>query len=115
MLKVDNSASGAIYKGLALANGGSSNLLFAANFHAGTIDVFDQNFSPVVLPGAFVDPTMPTNFAPFNVEFMNGKLYVTYAKQDDDKEDDVPGPGNGFVNTFDLAALTFHGSFPATN
>jgi uncharacterized protein (TIGR03118 family) len=30
-----------------------------------------------------------------------GDLYVTYAKQDEDKEDDVAGTGNGFVDVFD--------------
>ena len=32
---------------------------------------------------------------------INGKLYVTYAKQDADKHDDVAGLGNGFVDVFD--------------
>jgi uncharacterized protein (TIGR03118 family) len=99
-LKVDNSAGGAIYKGLALAS--NSNLLYAANFHAGTIDVFDGRFAPVTNAGAFVDPNMPTNYAPFNVATFNDKLYVTYAQQDAEKTDDVSGPGNGFVDVFDL-------------
>jgi uncharacterized protein (TIGR03118 family) len=98
VLKVDNSGAGAIYKGLALA----SNQLYAANFHAGTIDVFDGAFSPMTLAGTFLDPNMPTNFAPFDVEAFNNKLYVTYAEQDADKEDDVPGVGKGFVDVFDL-------------
>lgn len=98
-LKVDNSSSEAIYKGLAIA----SNLLFAANFHAGTIDVFDSNFAPVMLTNAFVDPNIPTNYAPFNVDVFNDQLYVTYAQQDADKEDDVAGVGNGFVDVYDLS------------
>jgi uncharacterized protein (TIGR03118 family) len=99
VLAVDNSASGAIYKGLALA----SNQLYAANFHAGTVDVFDGNFAPVVRAGAFVDPNMPTNYAPFNIETFGGKLYVTYAQQDADKHDDVAGSGNGFLDVYDLS------------
>ena len=99
VLTVDNSASGAIYKGLALA----SNQLYAANFHAGTVDVFDGNFAPVVSAGAFADPNMPTNYAPFNIEPFNNKLYVTYARQDSDQEDDVAGPGNGFLDVYDLS------------
>ena len=97
-IKVDNSGSGAIYKGLAMA----SNMLFAANFHAGRIDAFDSNFAPVSLTNAFVDPNMPTNYAPFNVAAFNDKLYVTYALQDTNKEDDVAGVGNGFVDVYDL-------------
>jgi uncharacterized protein (TIGR03118 family) len=97
-LKVDNSASGAIYKGLALA----SNRLFAANFHAGKVDVFDSHFAPMSLTNAFVDPNMATNYAPFNVEAFNNQLYVTYAQQDTNKEADVAGVGNGFVDVYDL-------------
>ena len=101
VLKVDNSATGAVYKGLAMA----SNLLYAANFHAGTIDVFDGNFAPVINPGPFVDPNLPTNYGPFNVETFNNSLYVTYAQQDADKKDDVPGPGNGFLDVYDLSGV----------
>lgn len=99
VLKVDNSAAGAIYKGLAMA----SNLLYAANFHAGTIDVFDGSFAPVAQPGAFVDPNMPTNYAPFNIVPFNNQLYVTYAQQDAAKQGDVAGAGNGFVDVYDLS------------
>ena len=98
VLVVDNSTNGAIYKGLAEA----SNLLFAANFNAGTVDVFDRSFAPATRSGAFIDPNMPTNYAPFNVAVFAGKLYVTYAQQDADKTDDVAGPGNGFVDLYDL-------------
>ncbi|HLH56142.1 MAG TPA: TIGR03118 family protein [Verrucomicrobiae bacterium] len=100
VLTVDNSTNGAVYKGLALA----SNLLFAANFHAGTIDVFDAHFQPINPPDAFKDPNMPTNYAPFDVEvFFGDKLYVTYAQQNAEKHDDVAGPGNGFVDVYDLS------------
>jgi uncharacterized protein (TIGR03118 family) len=93
---------GAIYKGLAIAHKGNEAFLFAANFHAGTIDVFDDAFAPVALPpGAFVDPNLPKGFAPFNVQEVNGKLIVTYAMQDADAEDDMPGPGLGFVDVYD--------------
>ena len=101
ILKVDNSSSGAVYKGLAIGNNGSSNLLYAANFNSGNIDVFDKNFMPTTVNGGFHDPNIPAGFAPFNVQNINGKLYVTYAKQDDAKHDDVAGLGNGFVDVFD--------------
>src|SRR5262249_34827035 len=69
----------------------------------GKIDVFDTNFAPATLAGSFADPTIPTGFAPFNVQAISGQLFVTYAKQDADKEDDAAGPGNGFVNVFDTS------------
>lgn len=102
VLVVDNSASGAVYKGLAIGSTAAGNFLYATNFHAGTIDVFDGEFAPVILPlGSFVDPVIPAGFAPFNIQNLDGNLYVTYAKQNDAKHDDVAGEGNGFVDVFD--------------
>ncbi|MCU1338236.1 MAG: hypothetical protein JWO19_3817, partial [Bryobacterales bacterium] len=102
ILKVDNSASGAVYKGLALASANGVSRLYATNFFAGTVDIFDSNFAPVTLSGAFHDFLVPTGFAPFNIQNIDGKLWVTYAKQDDARHDDVKGIGNGFVNVFDF-------------
>jgi uncharacterized protein (TIGR03118 family) len=101
ILGADNSASGAVYKGLAFGSNASGNFLYAANFHAGTIDVFDKDFHQVQLAGSFSDPTIHRGFAPFNIQNLGGKLYVTYAKQDADRHDDVAGPGNGYVDIFD--------------
>lgn len=90
---------GAVYKGLAIGNNGS-NHLYAANFATGTIDVFDATYAKVNLAGTFTDPNLPAGFAPFNITNLNGTLYVSYAKQDG--TDDDPGPGNGYINRFDL-------------
>ena len=103
VLKADRSAAGAIYKGLALASANGSNFLYATDFHNGKVDVFDADFQLVTLAGSFSDPTIPAGFAPFGIETVGGNLYVTYAKQDADAEDDVSGPGNGFVNVFDTS------------
>jgi uncharacterized protein (TIGR03118 family) len=98
---VDNSGSDAVYTGLALdSDSAGRNLLYAANFHSGTIDVFDSKFRAVQVSGAFADPNLPAGFAPFNVQNINGRLYVTYAKQDTEKYEDVAGPGNGFIDVF---------------
>ncbi len=101
ILMVDNSASKAIYKGLALAANGAGHFLYATDFHNGKIDVFDKDFNPATLPGSFADQTIPPGFAPFGIQNLNGNIYVTYAKQDADKVDDVAGKGLGFVNVFD--------------
>lgn len=98
---VDNSASGAVYKGLALASNGSGNFLYATNFHAGAIDVFDSNFAPAHLSGSFTDPNLPAGYAPFDIVPVGNDLFVSYAKQDAAKHDDVAGPGHGFVDVFD--------------
>jgi len=103
----------AVYKGLAIASGGGSPiastdpkstfLLYAANFRSGQVEVYDPDFTPATLPaGAFTDPDLPKGYAPFNVQELDGKIYVTYAKQDKDAEDDVAGPGHGFVDVFNL-------------
>ncbi len=100
-LMKDNSASGAVYKGLAIGNNSSGNFLYATNFNAGTIDVFDKNYNQVSLSGNFTDPNLPPGYAPFNIQNSGGKLYVTYALQDAAKHDDVAGLGNGFVDVYD--------------
>jgi uncharacterized protein (TIGR03118 family) len=94
---------GAVYKGLALASANGPHFLYAANFHAARIDVFDSKFHKVNMPGAFVDSEIPSGFAPFNIQLLDGKLFVTYAKQDADKHDDVAGVGNGFVDVYDTS------------
>ena len=94
---------GAIYKGLAIASKGSATMLYAANFHAGTIDVFNDSFAPVTVPGGFADPNLPAGFAPFNIQEIAGRLVVAYAQQDADAEDEVAGAGLGYVDVFDTS------------
>ncbi len=92
----------AIYKGAAFGATGGNGYLYAADFRNGTVDAFKGNIAAPVLSGTFSDPTLPTGYAPYNVQNLGGTLYVTYAKQDADKHDDVAGPGFGYVNSFDL-------------
>jgi uncharacterized protein (TIGR03118 family) len=96
-LAKDMSSSGAIYKGLTIATVGSAPRLFATNFHAGAVDTFDSSFN---YTGSFTDTTVGDGFAPFNVQNIGDHLFVTFAKQDADREDDVAGAGNGFVDEF---------------
>jgi uncharacterized protein (TIGR03118 family) len=100
---VDNSASGAVYKGLALAANGTAQFLYATDFHHNRIDVFDKDFKPATPSSScsFADPKMQSGFAPFGIQNLDGNIYVTYAKQDNAKHDDVAGRGFGFVNVFD--------------
>jgi uncharacterized protein (TIGR03118 family) len=88
---------GAIYKGLALADG----RIYATDFHNARVDVFDGTWTYVPLPGGFVDPGIPAGFAPFGIQEIGGDIFVTYAKQDADAEDDVHGQSLGFVDRFD--------------
>jgi uncharacterized protein (TIGR03118 family) len=90
----------AVFKGLALASAGGANYLYATDFHHGRVDVFDSTFTLQHWSGAFRDGHMPDGYAPFNIALLNGNLYVTYAKQDAAKHDDVAGAGHGFVDVF---------------
>jgi len=96
-------AHGAIYKGLAIDSRTAGTHLYATDFHNGKIDVFDTSFHLITLAGNFTDPNLPAGFAPFGIQNILGTLYVTYALQDEDAEDDVAGPGNGFVDAYDLS------------
>jgi uncharacterized protein (TIGR03118 family) len=105
---VDNSAAGAVYKGLAIGNSSAGWVLYAANFASGHIEVFDSHFAPITLAGNFsgsAPPPTPPGFvyAPFNVQVLNGNVYVAYALKDlSAPGDDVAGPGNGYVEEFTL-------------
>jgi uncharacterized protein (TIGR03118 family) len=98
VIVADRSATGAVYKGIAMAQNGGANFLYATNFHANAVDVYDKNF---VLVNSFTDASMPAGFAPFGIASINGKLYVSYAKQKaPDNKDDDAGLGNGFIDVF---------------
>jgi uncharacterized protein (TIGR03118 family) len=89
-----------VYKGAALGSTGGHAYLYAANFRAGTIDVLKDDPATPSLPGSFTDPGLPAGYAPFGIQEIGGKVYVTYALQDMDGHDDVHGPGHGFVDVF---------------
>ncbi|TLY78792.1 MAG: TIGR03118 family protein, partial [Gammaproteobacteria bacterium] len=99
-------AAGAVYKGLVFGLSAKGGFLYATNFRAGRIDVFgppgaDGQFTAVTTGGGFVDGGLPAGYAPFGIANIDGDLFVTYARQDAAKHDDVAGPGHGFVDVFD--------------
>jgi uncharacterized protein (TIGR03118 family) len=94
-------SSSNVYKGTTEATIGMNTYLYAANFRAGTIDVLKGTPVAPDLAGNFTDPNLPSGYAPFNIQNINGKLYVTYALQDAAKQDNVAGAGNGFVDVYD--------------
>lgn len=118
VLAVDNSmtpsaAAGAVYKGLVFGLSAKGGLLYATNFRGGTVDVFGPSatggmYTPVATDGGFVDPKIPAGYAPFGIANIDGDLFVTYAKQDAAKHDDVAGPGHGFVDVFDTDGHLLH-------
>ena len=99
----DRSAVGAIYKGLAIASTTAGDRFYATDFHNGRVDVFDGNFNLITSPGAFVDPRLPAGYAPFGIQTIGSRVFVTYGKQDEDAEDEIAGQGLGFVDVYDTA------------
>ncbi len=103
---------GAVYKGVAIAMVRGARFLYATDFHAGRVDVFDSNFRMMAANSVnargfhssqddfFAFEGNPRGLAPFNIQNIGGNLFVTFAKQDADREDDVAGPGNGLVGVF---------------
>ncbi len=96
--------SNAVYKGITIVPGANGPLLLVANFSEGTVDAYDTNLTLV----QYSDPTVPTGYAPFNIRAMGDMVFVTFAKQDDLKHDDDPGPGHGLIATFDPTTHMFH-------
>jgi len=99
---VDDAASQAVYTGLAIATRGTSDFLYAADFHNGAVKVFDQNFARVTSAG-FSDPTLPAGYAPYGIQTIGSLIYVAYARQDVAARNAVGGAGLGIVDTFDTA------------
>ncbi len=128
ILEVDRSQvredgfTGAVYKGLAFGSSNAREFIYATDFRAGKVDMFDANFN---LVRSFTDQALATDcpiagppaqcFAPFGIQNINGNLFVTFALQNAQHHDDVGGPGNGFVDIFDteghlIRRLASHGT-----
>lgn len=94
---VAKNKAGAVYTGLAIAMDNGQNYLYAANFAAGKIDVYDKTFTEVSMP--FHDPGIPDGFAPYNIQNVGTDLFVTYAKVSDNGKEEIR-PGLGYVSIF---------------
>lgn len=118
VLEVDNSQNGgpngAVYKGATTGEINGKKFLYVTNFRSGKVEVYDTNFNRVHLgEDAFdadgdhdrdrddrSDQRIPRGFAPFNIQNIGGVLFVTYAKQDAARHDDVKGAGLGLVEIY---------------
>src|SRR5262249_580004 len=110
IIAIDQSGSGSVFKGLTLQTLGAAPELFAADFANNRVDVFNNQFHRT---GSFTDPSLPEGYAPFNVQALNGKVYVTFALHGQGL-DEVHGAGLGFVDVFDtqghkIQTLVAHG------
>ena len=100
-VKVDSSDGGAVYKGLAIASVASGPQLYATDFHNARVDVFNATWAAVQTSGGFVDPKIPAGYAPFGIQTIGARIFVTYAKQGPGARDEIDGQGLGFVDAFD--------------
>ncbi len=104
----DRTKLGAVYKGLAIGTSNGADFIFATNFRDAVVEIYDSTFKFVK---SFTDPAIPSGFAPFGIRNINNQLFVTYAKQDAAKHDDVAGVGNGYVSIFDLTGKVVTSKF----
>ena len=103
ILAVDQSASGAVFKGCVAGGTAAAPVLYVTDFHNGVVDMFDGSFNPIVSKTAFVDASIPAGYAPFGIAILGSSVYVAYAKQDPAKHDDAAGPGNGYIDVFNAS------------
>jgi uncharacterized protein (TIGR03118 family) len=88
--------SGAFYTGVTLASNAGVKTLYAANA-AGGVDAYNAStFAPITLgAGSFVYPSLPAGYAPYGIQSVGSKIYVTFTA--------APGAGNGYVGVFNPA------------
>ncbi|MEA2607015.1 MAG: hypothetical protein QOI00_1772, partial [Chloroflexota bacterium] len=114
----------AVFKGLAIGTVGSTQYLYATDFHNRRIDVFGSTspFAEQGWVGAFHDPELPAGYGPFGIQNLTTPagpmLFVTYAKTQSDSNDERAGQGRGVVDAFAtdgrfLARVATHGQLNA--
>ncbi|MGA9639845.1 MAG: TIGR03118 family protein [Terriglobales bacterium] len=98
LIGVNNSASGAVYTGIAVTSHNSGNFVYASDFANNKVDVYDGNFNFVM---SFTDTNLPKGFAPLNIQDINGQLYVAFAAQNGGKGGyiDIFNENGSFVKT----------------
>jgi uncharacterized protein (TIGR03118 family) len=101
MQEVDMSSAGAVFKGLAIATTPAGPRIYATDFHNGAVDVFGADWQPVKHAG-FKDRSLPRHYAPFGIQAIGKRIFVTYAKQQAHSDDEAHGHGLGLVDEYDL-------------
>jgi len=93
---INNDVPRSLYVGLTIAG----NNLYVADFANNRIDVYNFDFK-LLREIEFIDPSLPSDYAPFDIVNIDNLLYILYAKIDlSTQHDYIVGPGNGFINIF---------------
>lgn len=104
---VDEAAEAAVFRGVAV----EGSRVFATDFHNARMDVYDAQWQRVRRAGAFDDPAIPSWYAPFGVQVIDGHVFVTYVYRAPVNGNDAPT--GGYVDEFDrdgrLVARVAHG------
>jgi uncharacterized protein (TIGR03118 family) len=96
VVALDTGASGTVFRGVALAGG----KIYATDFHNDRVLVFDSKWRRIVKPGAFVDRAKTEWYAPFGIQAIGDRIFVTYAYRAPVNGNDAPH--GGYVDEFDL-------------
>ena len=95
MVAVDDGASAAVFRGVAI----DGSRLYATDFHNARVDVYDAQWRRVRVPGAFVDRSIPEWYAPFGIQAIGDHVFVTYVWRAPVNGNDAPT--GGYVDEFD--------------
>jgi uncharacterized protein (TIGR03118 family) len=89
---------GALYTGLAILG----TRLYAANL-AGGVDVYGSDFHPTTVSGGFADPALPDGWAPFGIQAIGSRIFVTFVEvgEEDGQVEEEHGQSLGIVDAFD--------------
>ena len=92
---VDEGATAAVFRGVAI----DGSRVFATDFHNARVNVYDAQWHRLRLPGAFVDESIPAWYAPFGIQAIDGRVFVTYVYRAPVNGNDAPT--GGYVDEFD--------------
>ena len=97
-IRMIDDAPGASYVGITIASYAGNNYLYAANFSENKINVYDKDWKPVNM--TFTDPNLPSGYSPFNLQTIDGMIYVTFAKKNSQTGEEETGNGKGHISVF---------------
>ncbi len=100
IVALDLASEGRVFKGAATSQ--LNGRLYVADFTRNRVLMFDNQFRKI---RAFTDPDLPRRFAPFNVALLKGRVYVAFAKRERGGDEEVAGPGLGYVDVFSRSGV----------